>query len=155
MMRNNILTIVFVIFGLNALFANDLSVNDSKELLSVVSTQKDLNDALNFISESDNLSSIKVDKNIISSIETLSDKFNITIPAWLSIEAQPEVSINESQPVKSDSNEDEKSSKSLITIFFLSFAAGFAALLTPCVFPMIPMTVSFFTKQSKSKAQGC
>ncbi len=154
MMRNNILTIVFVIFGLNALFANDLSVNDSKELLSVVSTQKDLNDALNFISESDNLSSIKVDKNIISSIETLSDKFNITIPAWLSIEAQPEVSINESQPVKSDSNEDEKSSKSLITIFFLSFAAGFAALLTPCVFPMIPMTVSFFTKQSKSKAQG-
>ena len=28
------------------------------------------------------------------------------------------------------------------------------ALLTPCVFPMIPMTVSFFTKQSKTKAAG-
>ncbi|WP_163407100.1 protein-disulfide reductase DsbD family protein [Flavobacterium ajazii] len=44
--------------------------------------------------------------------------------------------------------------KGLITIFFLAFLSGFAALLTPCVFPMIPMTVSFFTKQSKNKAQG-
>ncbi|MRX68367.1 thiol:disulfide interchange protein DsbD [Flavobacterium resistens] len=43
---------------------------------------------------------------------------------------------------------------SLWTIFILSFFSGFAALLTPCVFPMIPMTVSFFTKQSKSKSQG-
>lgn len=43
---------------------------------------------------------------------------------------------------------------SLGTIFILSFLSGFAALLTPCVFPMIPMTVSFFTKQSKTKSQG-
>ncbi len=48
----------------------------------------------------------------------------------------------------------EKSEKSYWTIFFLSFLGGFAALLTPCVFPMIPMTVSFFTKQSTSKAKG-
>ncbi len=34
------------------------------------------------------------------------------------------------------------------------FLAGLLALLTPCVFPMIPMTVSFFLKQSKSKAAG-
>jgi len=47
-----------------------------------------------------------------------------------------------------------KEKRSVLTIFILSFAAGFAALLTPCVFPMIPMTVSFFTKQSKTKAQG-
>ncbi|MFT4599959.1 MAG: thiol:disulfide interchange protein [Arenicella sp.] len=43
---------------------------------------------------------------------------------------------------------------SLWLIFFLAFIGGFLALLTPCVFPMIPMTVSFFTKQSKTKAQG-
>ncbi|MHC0447548.1 cytochrome c biogenesis protein CcdA [Flavobacterium sp. 3-218] len=48
----------------------------------------------------------------------------------------------------------ETESKSLWTIFLLSFFSGFAALLTPCVFPMIPMTVSFFTKQSKTKSQG-
>ncbi|PBI82874.1 Thiol:disulfide interchange protein DsbD precursor [Flavobacterium sp. ACN2] len=45
-------------------------------------------------------------------------------------------------------------SRSLWSIFFIAFLSGFAALLTPCVFPMIPMTVSFFTKQSKSRAKG-
>jgi thiol:disulfide interchange protein DsbD len=53
------------------------------------------------------------------------------------------------------SNKPENSSKrGLWTIFFIAFFSGFAALLTPCVFPMIPMTVSFFTKQSKNKAAG-
>jgi thiol:disulfide interchange protein len=42
----------------------------------------------------------------------------------------------------------------LWAVFALAFIGGLAALLTPCVFPMIPMTVSFFTKQSKTKAQG-
>ena len=44
--------------------------------------------------------------------------------------------------------------KSMWLIFIISFLSGFAALLTPCVFPMIPMTVSFFTKKSKSKSEG-
>lgn len=44
--------------------------------------------------------------------------------------------------------------ESLWTLFFFSFLGGLAALFTPCVFPMIPMTVSFFTKQSKNKAVG-
>ncbi|MEC4117393.1 cytochrome c biogenesis protein CcdA [Myroides phaeus] len=44
--------------------------------------------------------------------------------------------------------------RGLFTIFILAFFSGFAALLTPCVFPMIPMTVSFFTKQSKTRAKG-
>jgi thiol:disulfide interchange protein DsbD len=39
-------------------------------------------------------------------------------------------------------------------IFLAGFVGGFAALLTPCVFPMIPMNVSFFTKQSKTRRQG-
>lgn len=43
---------------------------------------------------------------------------------------------------------------SLLTLFFLAFLGGFTALFTPCVFPMIPMTVSFFTKQSKNRAAG-
>jgi len=47
-----------------------------------------------------------------------------------------------------------KERKGLWTLFFIAFFSGFAALLTPCVFPMIPMTVSFFTKQSKTKAKG-
>ena len=50
------------------------------------------------------------------------------------------------------SNSQEK--KGLWTLFWLAFGGGLLALLTPCVFPMIPMTVGFFTKQSKTKAAG-
>ncbi len=45
-------------------------------------------------------------------------------------------------------------SKNMWALFFLAFLGGFTALLTPCVFPMIPMTVSFFTKKSKTKVEG-
>ncbi len=49
---------------------------------------------------------------------------------------------------------DKGDDRGLAGTFFIAFLFGFSALLTPCVFPMIPMTVSFFTKQSKSKAAG-
>ncbi|MCE2612286.1 thioredoxin family protein [Flavobacteriaceae bacterium D16] len=39
-------------------------------------------------------------------------------------------------------------------IFVLGFLGGLIALLTPCVFPMIPLTVSFFTKQSQNRTKG-
>ncbi len=45
-------------------------------------------------------------------------------------------------------------SASLWGFMVLAFLAGLAALLTPCVFPMIPMTVSFFTGRSKKRAEG-
>ena len=40
------------------------------------------------------------------------------------------------------------------TTFWLGFLGGFAALIMPCIFPMIPLTVSFFTKQSKTRSEG-
>lgn len=48
----------------------------------------------------------------------------------------------------------ENKSKSLWNIFGLGFLGGLLALLTPCVFPMIPLTVSFFTKKDSSKGSG-
>jgi len=78
-----------------------------------------------------------------------------------------EVSNFEAYETKSNVTKDDAASKDvdvaapkteekrgLFTIFILAFFSGFAALLTPCVFPMIPMTVSFFTKQSKTRAKG-
>lgn len=44
--------------------------------------------------------------------------------------------------------------KSLWGIFLAGLIGGFAALLMPCIFPMLPLTVSFFTKQSGSRANG-
>lgn len=45
-------------------------------------------------------------------------------------------------------------SKGMLQLFFLGFIGGLIALLTPCVFPMIPVTVSFFTNRSAAKQQG-
>jgi thiol:disulfide interchange protein len=50
--------------------------------------------------------------------------------------------------------EPQEVPKSWWGIFIAGFIGGALALLTPCVFPMIPMNVSFFTKQSKTKAEG-
>ena len=46
------------------------------------------------------------------------------------------------------------SDSSLLFIFLAGFAGGFIALLTPCVWPMIPMTVSFFLKRTKNKKKA-
>ena len=49
---------------------------------------------------------------------------------------------------------EEADSNGLITIFLLGFLGGLVALLTPCVFPMIPLTVSFFTNKAVNKKKG-
>ncbi len=48
----------------------------------------------------------------------------------------------------------EQKDKSMWAVFFVSFTAGLLALITPCVFPMIPMTISFFMKGNTSKRKG-
>ncbi|MDB5227278.1 MAG: thiol:disulfide interchange protein, partial [Bacteroidota bacterium] len=48
----------------------------------------------------------------------------------------------------------EKKDKSYWWIFIAGFLGGLLALLTPCVFPMVPLTVSFFTKGGKDRKQG-
>lgn len=53
-----------------------------------------------------------------------------------------------------NTSDSKKESKGLSTIFLLGFFGGLIALLTPCVFPMIPLTVSFFTKKSGTRKKG-
>ena len=60
-------------------------------------------------------------------------------------------------PVKvesSDSTNQPSSSAPWWMIFMYGFLGGLAALITPCVWPLIPMTVSFFLKKNKSKAKS-
>lgn len=54
----------------------------------------------------------------------------------------------------SSSTDGDTKSKGLFTLFALGFLGGLVALLTPCVFPMIPLTVSFFTKKATSRKSG-
>ncbi len=52
------------------------------------------------------------------------------------------------------SDEPAKQGQSLLYIFLAGFIGGLIALVTPCVWPMIPMTVSFFLKQNKSRKKS-
>lgn len=58
------------------------------------------------------------------------------------------------KPIETTDETQDVSDSSLWYIFILGFVGGFVALLTPCVWPMIPMTVSFFLKQNGSRAKS-
>ena len=51
-------------------------------------------------------------------------------------------------------SEAAKAGSGLLSFFLLSLLAGFAGILTPCVFPMIPMTVAFFSQGSENRAKS-
>ena len=75
----------------------------------------------------------------LPTISQISDSANLTTQ-------EPESNTLTTGPILDPSLvKEETKGKSLWGFFLLSFFAGLAALLTPCVFPMIPMTVSFFT----------
>ncbi|WP_418262691.1 cytochrome c biogenesis protein CcdA [Flavobacterium faecale] len=88
-----------------------------------------------------------VEKPKADTIET--DSLTPSLGVASSLEVNNSDVVNETTPVNPN-----EAPKGLWTIFIIAFLSGFAALLTPCVFPLIPMTVSFFTKQSKTRAAG-
>ncbi|WP_149208179.1 protein-disulfide reductase DsbD family protein [Flavobacterium johnsoniae] len=102
-------------------------------------------------------STFKIDETLPVVTEA---KLDETKTAGLAVDTiKKETVAAEDQTVKAENEAKEDipapaPARSLWSIFFIAFLSGFAALLTPCVFPMIPMTVSFFTKQSKSRAKG-
>ena len=61
--------------------------------------------------------------------------------------------LNIKNPVN-NCGDDDHTDKSLWMIFLLGFLGGLIALITPCVFPLIPLTVSFFTKKSGTRKKG-
>ena len=64
------------------------------------------------------------------------------------------VDLKNKELLQQDGVTDSEGKSNLWVIFGLGFIGGLIALLTPCVFPMIPLTVSFFTKQTKQKSKG-
>lgn len=80
--------------------------------------------------------------------------FTVKLEGGVSKESKIKIaSIDVKHPVSS-CGDDETRDKSLLTLFLIGFGAGLLALLFPCVFPLIPLTVSFFTKRAQSKKQG-
>ena len=63
-------------------------------------------------------------------------------------------SIDLANPVNTCGGTGTDNSKGLVAIFFLGMFGGLIGLIMPCTFPMIPLTVSFFTKQSGSRRKA-
>lgn len=89
----------------------------------------------------------------------VSEKAEVTTEATAqdSISTDSPFSLAETEAQVTSESQDftaEGETESLWGFMVLAFLAGLAALITPCVFPMIPMTVSFFTGRSKSRGQG-
>ncbi|MFC4162391.1 cytochrome c biogenesis protein CcdA [Epilithonimonas zeae] len=79
---------------------------------------------------------------------------NIETPAVAKQEGLKVNSLDFKNPLTNCGNVQEKPNDDNWLVLGLGFLGGLIALLTPCVFPMIPLTVSFFTKGNKDKAKG-
>lgn len=66
----------------------------------------------------------------------------------------PVATTAQTTPLKTEVDDTSLEGKPWWSILLTGFLWGFAALFTPCVFPLIPMNVSFFLKRSKTKAKG-
>jgi len=98
--------------------------------------------------------------DIIPSTSTLTEKIGddslstLKASTQLTTLTEPLSPVDYWQPVITElqnlGNNISSSNKTGLLIFLIGFGGGFLALLTPCVWPIIPMTVSFFLKRSKS-----
>lgn len=86
-------------------------------------------------------------------VEASSDSlFSMETAKTLPSDETYDLELKKEQPQKIEAPQVQE--ESLWGFMILAFLAGLAALLTPCVFPMIPMTVSFFTGRANNKATG-
>ncbi len=149
---NKILVSIVLIFGFGFFSSGaNIDIKDTKALLEVVSTNKDYSDAIDLIENAENSDELKGSDQIKSLLASIASSKKFDAPNWS--KAEVDVPSNDEE-LESNEEKPKEEKQSLWTIFILALGSGFLALLTPCVFPMIPMTVSFFTKQSKSKAEG-
>lgn len=84
---------------------------------------------------------------VVKEVKTV-DERSVAMTAALKLE------LKNTELLSNSVGEALQSKSDLWTIFGLGFLGGLIALLTPCVFPMIPLTVSFFTKHSGNKSKG-
>lgn len=86
-------------------------------------------------------------KEAIAETETIDDRSRLLAEAL-------KLDLKQKDRLNSDTTMDSNKKSSLWVIFGLGFLGGLIAILTPCVFPMIPLTVSFFTKHANNGSSG-
>ena len=102
----------------------------------------------NSMNDSDTTAAKANDKDNFQDSAIDKPEANLNNGAWEKMLWEPVI-----EELKAYGNENSISNKSFLVIFFLGFIGGLIALMTPCVWPMIPMTVSFFIKKDKAKGK--
>lgn len=91
----------------------------------------------------------------IAPVEKIVETETVTVTDGVDTTTVTETTTETVTPDSNASAPTQEKEDSLWKFFWIAFAGGFVGLLTPCVFPMIPMTVSFFIKSgSKGKLQA-
>ena len=83
--------------------------------------------------------------------------FEVSLEGGVATSASSQIklaSIDINKPLQDCGKKNDVASNGIWSIFLLGFLGGLIALLTPCVFPMIPVTVSFFTKRASNRKQA-
>ncbi len=120
-------------------------------------TNKDITSVkLNFFAQVCKEVCIQIEEDFSFSLDgnTIADELVELDEKSIILSKQLKLDLKNKELLKADTDGNTQENKSLFTIFLLGLIGGLLALLTPCVFPMIPLTVSFFTKQSQSKSKG-
>lgn len=123
-------------------FSQNISIAGEVPSVIELNVNYETGDAQSFFPESDTL---KIATGA-APVETVSNR--ILIPA---IDADHP--LTDCKTSSSISVNDQKG-KSLLSVFLLGLVGGIVSLFLPCLFPMIPLTVSFFTNKAKSRRQG-
>ncbi len=80
--------------------------------------------------------------------------FNVALEGGLESSARIRIASIDINNPAAPCGDDGTKDKGILKIFLLGLLGGIIALLTPCVFPMIPVTVTFFTKRSTDRRKG-
>jgi thiol:disulfide interchange protein DsbD len=89
---------------------------------------------------------------------TSEQPFEVTLEGGAAVAASAQriklPTVDLQHPAQECGKQNNLASTGMLSVCFLGFLGGLIALLTPCVFPMIPVTVSFFTKRSGSRKEA-
>ena len=110
--------------------------------------------AINFMSCDDKQCLAPVDEEFDFPFNGAASQGEVADVALKDGEYKPTTAIIKDKAVLEEMKIEELEYASIWDLFILAFIAGLIAILTPCVFPMIPMTVSFFMHEGESKSKG-
>ncbi len=132
----------------------ELKFDLSKAKVLQSASKEESNTAIQTNNEEINIAQTDEASNSLADPETTQNNDNETIKESVSAADSQISDAEQSETDKAATTTEERKKRGIWRTFILAFLFGFTALLTPCVFPMIPMTVSYFTKQSKTRALG-